>query len=808
MSKWGMNTLSLYVQRNEEVISADSRSLISKRYCTVTSAMNREFWNITSDRQNSIYVGSYGRGTAIDTSDIDILMSLPESYYNQFNSVYGNGQSRLLQVVRQAILVRYPRSEVRADGQVVKINFSDGMFFEILPAFKNWDGSYRYPDTNMGGNWRSTNPKAEQDAMKNKNISSNGLLFDTCKHLRYVRDNYFRSYHLSGIVIDSFVYYNKEKEAEKMATELFKNIPSKVGDLVRDVRIGKIGLPDLQRPFVWKDNKIRELYDSMLKGYPIGYIMLWESPADYDEKKSGIGINGKIYTEPKELVIDGQQRLTALVASMYGVKVKDKNFVEREIKISFNPLTREFAVWTSAFERTPEWIPKVSDVFLAKENNTISAFRRKYIRAVNEARNKREEKALTDAEEDLIENNINDLLNLSEYSLPTLEISYNAREEDVADIFVRVNSGGQSLTENNFIQTLISVYENETSDQMNLFCEQSRIPASGTSYNNIIAIEPSHLIRMAVGVGFRRARLRYAYMLLRGKNLETGKYSAEERQENLAKFKEALLKVMDLNNWHAFLNCIGEAGYISKTQIASSNAVVFSYVLYLIAKYDYKLDAVRLKKTIAKWFFMGAITYFYTGSTESEVEKQFADLRNVHDAEQFIAYIERTITTRFTEDYFRLTLPNELNSAAAISPAWNGYIAAQVVLNTPMLFSATPVSKYFILGASGTKNAVDKHHIFPKNYLTQIGYMTDRERNQIANFTYLDYVTNIDISDDPPVEYVERYRNRMGETEYHKTCEDHALPPDFEKMEYIEFLKERRLRMAQIVQKAYKKLCE
>lgn len=593
-----------------------------------------------------------------------------------------------------------------------------------------------------------------------------------------------------------------------MATELFKNIPSKVGDLVRDVRIGKIGLPDLQRPFVWKDNKIRELYDSMLKGYPIGYIMLWESPADYDEKKSGIGINGKIYTEPKELVIDGQQRLTALVASMYGVKVKDKNFVEREIKISFNPLTREFAVWTSAFERTPEWIPKVSDVFLAKENNTISAFRRKYIRAVNEARNKREEKALTDAEEDLIENNINDLLNLSEYSLPTLEISYNAREEDVADIFVRVNSGGQSLTENNFIQTLISVYENETSDQMNMFCEQSRIPASGTSYNNIIAIEPSHLIRMAVGVGFRRARLRYAYMLLRGKNLETGKYSAEERQENLAKFKEALLKVMDLNNWHAFLNCIGEAGYISKTQIASSNAVVFSYVLYLIAKYDYKLDAVRLKKTIAKWFFMGAITYFYTGSTESEVEKQFADLRNVHDAEQFIAYIERTITTRFTEDYFRLTLPNELNSAAAISPAWNGYIAAQVVLNTPMLFSATPVSKYFILGASGTKNAVDKHHIFPKNYLTQIGYMTDRERNQIANFTYLDYVTNIDISDDPPVEYVERYRNRMGETEYHKNCEDHALPPDFEKMEYIEFLKERRLRMAQIVQKAYKKLCE
>lgn len=127
-----------------------------------------------------------------------------------------------------------------------------------------------------------------------------------------------------------------------MGKELFKNIPSKVGDLVKDVRNGRIGLPDLQRPFVWKDNKVRELFDSMLKGYPIGYIMLWESPSDYESKKSTIGQNAKTYEEPKELVIDGQQRLTALVAAMFAVKVKDKNFADREIKISYNPLTREF----------------------------------------------------------------------------------------------------------------------------------------------------------------------------------------------------------------------------------------------------------------------------------------------------------------------------------------------------------------------------------------------------------------------------------------------------------------------------------
>lgn len=375
-----------------------------------------------------------------------------------------------------------------------------------------------------------------------------------------------------------------------MGAELFKNIPSKVDDLVRGVRIGRIGLPDLQRPFVWADNKVRDLFDSMMKGYPIGYVMIWESPSDYETKKNVIGKNEKIHDEPKELVIDGQQRLTALVAAMYGVVVKDKNFADKEIKISFNPLTREFAVWTPAYERDTEWISRISDVFLAKEQNTIITLRRKFIKDANEGRMKKNLPELSEEEEITVENNINALLNLSDFSL-----------------------------------------------------------------------------------------------------------------------------------------------------IASSNAVVFSYVLYLIAKYDYKLDAMSLKKCISKWFFMSTITYFYTGSTESEVENQFADLRDVHTADEFVAYIDKVIETHFTDDYFKLTLPSELNSAAAIPPAWNGYIAAQIVLNTPMLFSNTPVSKYFVIGSSGTKNAIDKHHIFPKHYLEQIGYTNDRDRNQLANFTYLDY---------------------------------------------------------------------
>ncbi len=198
------------VKKYKGIIPLDVRRRISNRYKTITKAINREFWNIDSETQHSFYVGSYGRGTAIDTSDIDLLVELPQVKYEQTDSIKGNGQSRLLQAVKVAIKSSYPTSDVRADGQVVKISFTDGIKFEVLPTFRivNYysDEKYIYPDSNMGGNWRSTNPKKEQKAMREKNIITNGLLFDTCKHFRIIRDTKFKSYYLSGIVIDSFVY--------------------------------------------------------------------------------------------------------------------------------------------------------------------------------------------------------------------------------------------------------------------------------------------------------------------------------------------------------------------------------------------------------------------------------------------------------------------------------------------------------------------------------------------------------------------------------------------------------------------------
>lgn len=590
-----------------------------------------------------------------------------------------------------------------------------------------------------------------------------------------------------------------------MGKELFDNIPSKVADLLADIKNGRIGLPDLQRPFVWKDSKVRELLDSMMKGYPIGYIMLWESPADY-ENTNYIGKNEKVFKRPDDLLIDGQLRLTALLAAMYGITIKDKDYKERKIRISFDPLKREFAVWSQAYERDPEWISEISTVFFADQEHNVSKLRKAYIKTVNESREKNNQLELTEDEEDLIEENINDLLNLGIYSLPTLKINAKADEEDVAEIFVRVNSGGQNLTEKNFIETLIAVYDNEVHDKINKFCAESRIPANGTSFNQIIQVDPSHLIRMTIGVGFRRARLRYAYMLLRGKDLKSGEITKSLREENLKIFKNSLDMVTRLNNWHAFMNLFASAGYLKGSLVASSNAVAFSYILYLIGKYDYKVPSLQLQIIIRKWIFMSTITGFYTGSTESEVEKQFADLRDVHNADEFVSYLNNVISNRFTDDYFDYSLPSELNSSSATSPAWYGYIAAINVLGTPMLFSTAPLSQYFVLGTSGEKNSVDKHHIFPKHYLEEIGYDNDRDRNQIANFTYLDYQTNIDIADDPPTKYVGRYKEKLGEEGYKLACEQNALPENFEQLSYPDFLAKRRSLMAQIVKKAYKKL--
>lgn len=587
-----------------------------------------------------------------------------------------------------------------------------------------------------------------------------------------------------------------------MAKEIFTHINRKVGELLSDVSSGRIGLPDLQRPFVWSDSKVRNLLDSMLKGFPIGYIMLWESPSDFDNK-SQIGTNNKDFIQPRDLVIDGQQRLTALLAAIKGIKVKDADYKERNIKISFNPLTREFAVWSQAYERSAEWISAVSSAFEAAERREETKFRRAFIKNINEARERNQQALLSDDEEISIEENLGDLLDLIYYQLPTLEVRAIAGEEDVAEIFVRVNSGGQKLTEKNFIETLLSVYDNDIHKRINSFCRESRIPKDNTSFNHIIEADPVHLIRAAVGLAFRRAKLSYAYKLLRGRDLETKKTTPETQAENLKLFREALDVVMNLNNWHTFMNIMAGAGYLRRSLVSSQNAVVFSYMLYLIGKTQFNVKPLDLRRIMLRWVYMTTITGYFTDSPESTVESILNDMRGLSSPQDFISLLDREIRTSFTDDYFNSNLRRELVTSSTVSPTWKGYLAALNVLHHNVLFSTIPTVAFLTPGASGVKSALDVHHIFPKNYLTKMGYDNDRDRNQIANYTYLDFQTNIDISDDAPSVYSVRQRERMGEEAYMLSLEQNAIPLNFETMNYETFLEERRKLMANIIRKAY-----
>ncbi len=590
-----------------------------------------------------------------------------------------------------------------------------------------------------------------------------------------------------------------------MAQELFERVDRQVGNLLVDVINGRIGLPDLQRPFVWADAKVRDLFDSMLKGFPVGYVMLWASPADYSNTKH-IGVSEKQFKRPDDLVIDGQQRLTSLLAAMTGVEVLDKNFVHRRIKIAFDPLTMEFFVWTKAYERGYQYVPDIAEVFKAYERNESSKFRRALVKRMNEGRRRNEQPELTDEEQDRIEDNINMLLGLRNYTIPTLRILAKADEEDVAEIFRRVNSGGQNLNENNFIETLLAVYDNEIHDRIKKFCADSRVPARGTSYNQIIDVDPSHIIRVAIAYGFHRARMRYGYKLLRGNDLETGVTSEETRQQNLQIFREALDRVVDLTDWHAFINLFSEAGYLGKDQVRSNYVVVYSYVFYLMGKYEYKVPPITLRNAIIRWIFMSTIKSFYSSSPESTVERQMADLRNVHNADEFIAFLDNSVKLEMNESYFNVELINDLTSSSATSPVWFGYVASINILGTTMLFSNTPQSKYWVVGTDGEKRYIDKHHIFPKHYLETIGIDSDRDRNQLANFTYLDYNTNIDISDDAPTLYVERFKAKLGEEGYAMHLANNAIPLGFENLGYFDFLDKRRHLMAEIIKKAYNKL--
>lgn len=585
--------------------------------------------------------------------------------------------------------------------------------------------------------------------------------------------------------------------------QIFSNTTLTVNQLIEKIDTGELGLPELQRPFIWKDSKVRDLFDSLMRGYPIGYLMLWEYPSL--EKKKSIGVDLHSYDSPKEVIIDGQQRLTSLYAVMKGKKVINSKFDEKSIIISYNPLQDKFEVGYQATKKDPEWIYNISDVY-----TTSSSFKfiNSFIKRLSEYRECKGG-VLTEAEQDTISENINAIVNLKNHTLPVFDIKANAEEEDVSEIFVRVNSGGVSLKQNDFILTLLSLYWDEGRKEIEEFSKESTFPTKGktTSYNQITTVAAQDLIRVVMAYAFDRARLKYGYKLLRGADFDKrGAVDGELRIQRFDTLKDKLPDVLDVHSWHEFLKAIMNAGYLSGDLILSGNAIFYSYAFYLIAKHRFHASYNENMHLTSLWFFYASLVSLYTGSFESTVESHLNSIKDLSTLKEYKDFILSRVNERLTNDYFDITLVGSEGLAVSGkgNNAWNAYVAALNIMDAKILFSKSNllVSKLFEPGTDGNRKSLEKHHLFPKAHMKAQGY-TDAKINQMANYAFIDWKDNMDILDDAPSVYYPIVCEGRSDEEILRMEEENALPHGWENMPYEDFLVERRKLMAAKIKQAF-----
>ena len=306
-----------------------------------------------------------------------------------------------------------------------------------------------------------------------------------------------------------------------MSETVFTKVDYDLGGLVKFIALGEIGLPDIQRPFVWKNAKVRDLFDSMYKGYPVGYLLFWQNGLADDR---AIGTDRK-QKPPRLVIVDGQQRMTSLYAVIKGVNVVRENYDNEKIRIAFNPLEERFEVADAAIRRDKAYIPNIS--ILWSGDIKITKIIRKHIANLKTSRD------ISEDQESVIEDSILKLQSLLTFPFTALELASNISEEDVSDVFVRINSKGTPLNQADFILTLMSVFWDEGRSELEHFCRLAKKPSKGTAspFNYFIEPSPDQLLRVDVGVAFKRARLKYVYSILRGKDLETETFSDNRRIE-------------------------------------------------------------------------------------------------------------------------------------------------------------------------------------------------------------------------------------------------------------------------------------
>lgn len=583
-----------------------------------------------------------------------------------------------------------------------------------------------------------------------------------------------------------------------MSATLFKKVDYSLSKLIHDIDQGEIGLPDIQRPFVWETAKVRDLFDSMYKGFPVGYLLFWSN--DHMNGTRQIGTGGKQVKIPRLLIVDGQQRLTSLFAVLKGQPVLTKDYKHTPLNIAFRPRDCQFEVADAAIHRDPEFISDVSKLWSGEMKR--GRFVKEFIARLKETRE------VTEQEEDRLEENIDHLYDIQNYPLTAMEISSTVNEEQVAEIFVRINSKGVSLKQADFILTLLSVFWDEGRAQLERFCRDSRLPSTtGPSpFNYFIQPDPDELLRVCVGLGFKRARLQHVYSILRGKDMDTGLFSDKRREAQFEVLKTAQASTLDLTNWHEFHKVLIRAGFRSKGMITSTVSLLYAYVLFLIGRCEFHVEPFTLRELMARWFFMATLTGRYTNSPETAMESDLANLRNLNTGEEFVATLDHIIHDTLTEDFWGITLANDLETPSARTPGLFAYHAALNLLDARVLFSKMKVAELLDPALKTKKSPAERHHLFPKAHLISMGISEVRDTNQIANYALVEWDDNIGISDAPPAEYWPLYASRFDQAGLQQMMRWHALPDGWETMEYKAFLAKRRSMIATVIRDGFGRL--
>lgn len=603
-----------------------------------------------------------------------------------------------------------------------------------------------------------------------------------------------------------------------MTGEKFTLMQYSVSAILGLIAAEDFAIPEIQRPFVWKRSQVRDLIDSLYHGYPTGYIITWKNP-DVRTKDGGRS-NGK------KVLIDGQQRITALMAAIAGQKVLDKDFNRDHIRIAFNPLTtddsKRFAVQDASHLKDKKWIPDISAVF--SPDFKQRAFENAYVR----------DNPNVDLDE--LSETINKLKGVANRQIGVIELDHTLDIDEVTEIFIRINSKGTSLSQSDFVMSKMAAdtehggglmrktvdyfchlavkpefYEHllkDTEFQASKYADKIRWLAK--DHGDIYDPDYGDMLRVSFMHQFRRGKLADLVSLLSGRDFETKEFREDIVSDSYQRLDHGILNFINSYHFDQFVLAIKGAGFCSRKLLNSAMTLDFAYTFYLILLDDPSIPNAQIKRYVQRWFVLSTLTSRYIGSPETQMDR---DMRSIQE-KGFRSFLEEAEASALSDSFWSVTLPQNLETSSVNSPAFNVFLAAQVYLGAnSLLMKGIKVSDLItILG--------DIHHIFPRAYLKKNGIDSKIKYNQVANYIYLDTQVNKAVGDAAPCEYFgvaarqcstkKPVLGNIVDAELLKqNLEENCIPTAIEHMDvssYDAFLAERRKLMAAMMKRYYKSL--